>query len=246
MFYFTFASGWRGKQLPPPDGQWHHYGVTARDGDLDPQLYIDGVLQAIDRSSAPLPTSASNPMDLRANSADLHIGAQVEPVFSYYAGSAFEVDDLAIYDGILSACDIAMLAAAGPGGKCLTLSADSCSVAAATGGTVNFVFDAGPTFSGATFAILGSASGTAPGIAVPGGMTLPLVPDFYFNYLAVRVLSSPYHSNFLGSLDSQGSAQASLTLPPLGASMASVHHAAVATDGTSLLLSNPVPLSIIP
>jgi hypothetical protein len=62
--------------------------------------------------------------------------------------------------------------------------------------------------------MFGSVTGTTPGIDFGGGVVLPLNYDVYFN-LTLHKHGLGAFSNFIGTLDGNGSATASLTLPAL-------------------------------
>lgn len=73
--------------------------------------------------------------------------------------------------------------------------------------------NAGPQNAGRTYWMLGSLSGTAPGVFLNLGVKLPLNYDTYFAFL----LSSPNPSflpNSVGVLDAQGKKTLTFTLPP--------------------------------
>jgi hypothetical protein len=112
-------------------------------------------------------------------------------------------------------------------------------VSLATGGQQVLRLDAGDAHAGELFWLLGSASGTSPGLDL-GGFTLPLVVDAYFVFGLANpsVLLSPS----LGVFDAEGRALAAFSLPP-GASPslagATLHHAWLALD----LASDP-PLAL--
>jgi len=85
----------------------------------------------------------------------------------------------------------------------------------ATGGTVNFTLDAGIAKQNPQYILLGSVSGTEPGIPLPGGLeTLPVNWD-YFTDLILRLLNTGVFSNFLGTLDANGQATAQLNVGPV-------------------------------
>src|SRR6516165_9188500 len=44
---FIFAGGWRGGGSIADTNTWHHCAITARYGDTDPTLYVDGVAQPV-------------------------------------------------------------------------------------------------------------------------------------------------------------------------------------------------------
>jgi hypothetical protein len=113
-----------------------------------------------------------------------------------------------------------------------SLTADVPSISLTTGGIQSLGLNAGPAHAGATYLLLGSISGTQPGIAVPGG-ALPLQPDPWFFW----TLSNPNSvvlQNSFGALDGAGSAQASFLVPPAtapGLVGLVFHHAYVVLDG---------------
>jgi len=99
------------------------------------------------------------------------------------------------------------------------------------------------------FIVLGSVSGTAPGVAVDG-QVLPLNPDAYL--LLTLSGGGPLHSG-IGLVDGSGSASAFLAIPPglLSPVLAGlvVQHAYAVADPVSLvvtLTSNPIPTILLP
>ena len=103
--------------------------------------------------------------------------------------------------------------------------ADVETLPVSTGGAQSFTLDAGPDQAGKLYLVLGSLSGTAPGLPL-GGVTLPLNPDAYFQITG----STPGIPvvNGLGNLDGAGMGAAALTLPgSLPAQLAGLvmHHA---------------------
>ncbi len=108
-FAFTFAGGWRGTPVTP-DLQWHHYAVVAQQGQADPGLYIDGVAR-------PVTLRIGNGfISLNPSSQPLHIGAQLDPNFTYFSQTM--IDELSIYRRALSAGEIQAIYNAGSSGKC--------------------------------------------------------------------------------------------------------------------------------
>jgi len=86
---------------------------------------------------------------------------------------------------------------------------------ATTGGTISFTLDAGIANQNRQYLLLGSLSGTDPGILLPGGLaTLPLNWDA-FTDLILGLLNSYTFSNFMGVLDGNGRATAQLNLGPV-------------------------------
>lgn len=99
----------------------------------------------------------------------------------------------------------------------LSLGLDTHQISAVTGGSVEFALDAGPDRAFKDYFIFGSVTGTAPGIALPGGLALPINPDIFTNLLISQV-NSIFFSDFQGSLDATGRATAIfdtvIPLPP--------------------------------
>ncbi len=96
------------------------------------------------------------------------------------------------------------------------LSADTWRIYESTASTVDFELDAGAANAYRSYFLLGSASGTEPGVSLPGGMTtLPLNYDFFLAYIRSHANSSIL-VDFRGSLDGSGQASAQFnTLGPL-------------------------------
>ena len=108
---FTFAGGAR-HSLSITDLNWHHCAVTARNGDVDPSFYLDGVQRPVT-----LRQGAST-INLYASTAPLDIGAQVDPASGWYYYSGALVDELGIYNRALAAAEIQAIYSAGSLGKC--------------------------------------------------------------------------------------------------------------------------------
>ena len=90
---------------------------------------------------------------------------------------------------------------------------DVSELSAATGGTVAFSVQAGPLYQGDADWILGSASGTAPGIDLDF-VQLPLNYDAFMLWTIVDANSSTL-PGFTGNLGATGAASASLVSGPL-------------------------------
>jgi len=160
-------------------------------------------------------------------------------------------------NGVEDACDIATgnsldLDQDGTPDDCVAplLGADVVELSVSQGGTQNLYLEAGASWSGALYFLLGTLSGSSPGLPV-GSVWLPLNPDAYTNF----TLSSPNTPPLAGSsgaLSPTGSALASFTLgpasPPALVGLLA-HHAYVVFDlaGFSLgLASNPAPIALLP
>lgn len=76
------------------------------------------------------------------------------------------------------------------------------------GGSINFSLDAGPANGGRQYLLLGSLSGSYPGIPLPGGM---VVLPVNWDYFSAILLMMP---GFLGNLDGSGQAFVPFYVPP--------------------------------
>ena len=130
------------------------------------------------------------------------------------------------------------------------LAQDINSISIGTGGTVQLTLQAAPQQAGHAWVLAGSLSGTTPGLALPGGKTLPLNPDPYFFFVLNNpgVLIAPS----VGTFDALGYASASITLPSIPGLINapfSAHHAFVTFNPLNpalLLPSNAALLTITP
>ena len=134
------------------------------------------------------------------------------------------------------------------GTLCPTLAARPESLSLSAGGTQVLRLTPGPGFAGQVFVLVGSASGTDPGLAV-GGLRIPLNPDDYFFLTLLAGPGTPLEVN-TGLLSAgAGSADVDLVLPP-GTDPSLVgtvlDHAFVILGGGSGLMhvSNPVSLRL--
>jgi len=122
-------------------------------------------------------------------------------------------------------------------------------ISLSSGGSQTFLLDAGPGNANSAYLMLGSLSGTSPGIGV-GFVTLPLNPDFYFDFLLTNA-NTPLLFPSVGFLDGNGTATAVLNLPPgLPPSLLPipVNHAFVVLppSGPITFASNPALLTFLP
>jgi hypothetical protein len=119
-----------------------------------------------------------------------------------------------------------------------------------TGGAQDLFLRAGPPFAGDIYVMLGSLSGTSPGVDIGVG-TLPLVVDSY----TTTLLSSgggELFTPWLGLLDADGHATTQFALPsassPSFAGL-TLHHAFVSFEPMTLApthVSNAVAVSLVP
>ncbi len=103
MFYFFYNGGWRGT-AGLSDFNWHHYVAVAVNGEVNPALYIDGVLK-------PVTYSEGGNINLFSSAAAMHIGAQVG-VHTYYGANM--IDELLLLKKALTLSEVQVLAALGP------------------------------------------------------------------------------------------------------------------------------------
>jgi hypothetical protein len=86
-------------------------------------------------------------------------------------------------------------------------------LSAKAGGVAMFTLAAGQNHANRNFILLGSVTGTSPGILLPGGLeTLPLTWDFY-TQIAIQFANGPNFINFMSKLDKDGVSPATFILP---------------------------------
>lgn len=96
-----------------------------------------------------------------------------------------------------------------------TLGSNASALTGRLGASIDFYLNAGPSNSGREYRLLCTASGTQPGLPLPGGLTLPLNWDAIMN-LSLVLANSVFFTDFHGKLDKHGLAEAQLnTLGPL-------------------------------
>ncbi|MHC4815956.1 MAG: hypothetical protein ACYTFN_23030 [Planctomycetota bacterium] len=124
--------------------------------------------------------------------------------------------------------------------------ADTHQLSLRSGGTQKLTMNAGKTHANRLYWIVGSVSGTSPGINL-SGVSIPLNPDPYTDFTIANT-NSTILTNFRGGLDTEGNATASFNvpsgLPPLVPF--TVYHACLVydTQGRFYMASNPVPLAL--
>jgi hypothetical protein len=125
--------------------------------------------------------------------------------------------------------------------------ADAYSISAAAGGEVSFTLEAGAENRGRPYCVLGSMTGTWPGIPLAGGAQLPLVWDA-FSGAVLRLHNSAHFDGFRGMLDDEGKAWPVFnTLGALPGALTGLrmHFACLLPDGPCFA-SNAVSLDIAP
>ena len=132
---------------------------------------------------------------------------------------------------------------------CPSFLALPASISVAAGGTQVLSLRADPALAGNLVLVLGSASGTSPGLPA-GAFTMPLNVDSYFFY-TLRTTGIPPLSGQFGVLPADGVKRVLFTLPPgLSGSLAGLtfNHAWVVFDLAliTLAVSDPAPVLITP
>jgi hypothetical protein len=129
------------------------------------------------------------------------------------------------------------------------LSPDKLTLSLASGGSQKMTLSAGTAFASRVYLVLGTTSGTAPGMNLGGGVTLPLNPDGWM-VSSLTGANNPPFVNTVGTLSTLGLGTASLTLPPLNIPVLvglQFNHAYVLLVGTTpVFASNAIPLTLVP
>jgi len=129
------------------------------------------------------------------------------------------------------------------------LHGDVSAVSLLVGGQQELTLHLDSSHAGEPYVLLGSLSGSSPGIPV-GAFTLPLVPDAYTSFLLANPGAGPL-SPVVGVLDGNGRAQAAFTLQP-GTAPAlaglSAHHAFLTWNAGFAVsaVSNAEPVLLVP
>jgi len=119
-------------------------------------------------------------------------------------------------------------------------------VSASAGASVPVWLDLGPSRSGATYLVLGTSSGTAPGSTFQG-VHLPLNRDRFLNASYVRAIGGPFVDT-AGILDANGRAEARFEPPPgwLAPFIGRRLDWAAYVGGSPALATNAVGLDVAP
>ncbi|MEZ5988897.1 MAG: hypothetical protein R3F30_07195 [Planctomycetota bacterium] len=94
-----------------------------------------------------------------------------------------------------------------------TMTADRAGVSAASGGAIGLAIDKGKASAGQVYLVLGSLSGSTPGIKLPGGKTLPLNFDPLFDLMVQLPGAAGLFPGTVGLLDASGQAKAQVLMP---------------------------------
>ena len=170
--------------------------------------------------------------------------------------------ELIIYKGEMSAAEVDIvytylsnkygIALAAPATAPVGLSSETSQISVSAGGVQQLELQALPEHAAHTYLVLGSASGSSPGIALDGGMLLELVPDAYLAH-TLSALNHPPLANSLGKLDALAHATASFHLPPASNPVLvgqRLHHVGLVLEFAPSLeivaLTAPLELTLIP
>ena len=128
------------------------------------------------------------------------------------------------------------------------LQASEDTLTAGTGGKVDFDLNATADYANRLYLILGSVSGTEPGLPLSPGVTIPINWD-PLTELLINLLSSPALVDFTGNLDGSGKAAAALDslgpIPPDAVGLV-MSFAYACMDYPFDFASNPVNVEIVP
>ena len=130
----------------------------------------------------------------------------------------------------------------------INLFTDISTISVTTGGAAALNLNIGPNYGGMDYWVLGSVSGTEPGVTFGSGVHLPLSWDL-FSTFTVTAANSPVLPNTRGTLDGTGSASAGFdTLGPLDAGLAGVEFqfSAVVFDGPPVYATWPTTVTLTP
>lgn len=133
-------------------------------------------------------------------------------------------------------------------GKPLPLEPDNTLMTVSGGGQQSLRFKAGAEYGGDIYLLVGTTSGTSPGLSV-GGVAIPLNYDAYTSF----TVTSPNHaplSGSLGVLSSSGTATSQFAIPPFTSQTlagVSAYHVALSLDANGIgKVSNPVLVTLVP
>lgn len=128
-----------------------------------------------------------------------------------------------------------------------SLSADKTQLSLTTGGTQTLTLDADTQNAYRSYWVVGSVTGTNPGVAI-GGITIPVTFDAYTDF-TVAAPNTALLSMSLSTLDAQGGGKATFNVPTgLSASLVGlrVYHAFFTFTRASFnMASNPVSVMIV-
>jgi len=98
-------------------------------------------------------------------------------------------------------------------GTFTALASDHPSFSVGGGAAAKLYVRAGAGYAGRQYAVVGSGSGTTPGVPLAPGVTLPLNIDSITNFVVAN-WNTPLFTNFLGTTGTNGAAVATFNIPP--------------------------------
>jgi hypothetical protein len=128
----------------------------------------------------------------------------------------------------------------------VALFTDVGTLSVANPGTVHFSLNAGPTNANRPYWLLGTFSGSVPGLTLANGTHIPLNPSVYLTFTLTNP-NTALLGNSLGFLNAAGHATAAFTLPHVPAAAAGLvlDHAFVLLQPTNFA-SNAVEVTLVP
>ena len=138
------------------------------------------------------------------------------------------------------------------GGAERTLRTCTATVSIASGGVQEFILDAGRQHATRLYWVLGSVTGTTPGVNLAsaiGSVNIPLNPDFWTD-ITIALSNTATLANTKATLDASGRAQAAFNIPRVTDARAIgvvFYHAYLVYDAKNNLYmaSNPVTLKLV-
>lgn len=124
------------------------------------------------------------------------------------------------------------------------LAADAGAAVASSGTLVTLRLRAGSARAGRAYLLAASASGASPGIPL-GSTIVPLNYDIITQFV-IDNINTPMFPGFLGTLDANGSAAGTLTLPPLAVASPFPLHFAYLLLNPADYASNAEPFVLLP
>jgi hypothetical protein len=123
---------------------------------------------------------------------------------------------------------------------------DTATLSVANPGSAHFTLEAGLANAGRPYWVLGTFSGTTPGLNLAGGTHLPLNPSLYLNFTITNP-NTGLLSNSLGFLNANGHGASTFTLPHIPAQAAGLvlDHAFVLLSPVNFA-SNAVEVTLVP
>jgi len=127
-----------------------------------------------------------------------------------------------------------------------TLGVSSHTISASTGGVIDFSLSASSLNGNRNYILLGSISGSSPGIPLPGGhVVLPLNWDI-FTQVVIDFMNTTVFDKFLGVLKSDGTAAAKFKTGPAPGTVGLTMYYAYALASPWDFVSNPVEIVFTP